>query len=141
MRGPHVIREIATPGRADSAGQPETIVLHFIQARARHHTANLGLFAEGEQVRQDVEMLTAPVFSGDTHAALDFVEDEQYFIFVADGAEGLQKLTSKMIVASFALDWLNNDRGYVGAFLSKDLSNLFFSQLLFSDYVLKAFLG
>src|SRR6267142_2294118 len=84
-------------------------------------------------------MFATPAFARDTHAALDFVEDQQYFILVADCAQRLQKLAAKMIISSFALDRLNNNRRDIDAFRRDYVTNLFLGQFLLFDYRSVAF--
>src|SRR5438477_9895134 len=54
-------------------------------------------------------MLTAPHLTGDTHAALHFVEDEKDVVFVADLAELFQPFAPEMIIAALALDRFDDD--------------------------------
>ncbi len=94
-------------------GRRKAVVLHLVQPRPGHDAADLGLLAERQQVRQHAEMLAAPVPAGDAHAALHFVEDQQHFVLVADPAQRLQPFAAEMVVAAFALDRLDDDRGDV----------------------------
>ncbi len=98
-------------------GRRKAIVLHLIEPRPGHHATDLRLFPERHQVGQHAEMLAAPVAAGRSHAALHFVENEQHFVLVADAAQRLQPFAAEMIVAAFALDRLDDDRGDVDAAL------------------------
>jgi len=48
-------------------------------------------------------MLATPVPSGEPHPGLDFVEDQQNVIFIANPSQRLQPFTAEMIVAALAL--------------------------------------
>src|SRR5436190_19300814 len=116
MSRANVISKVTAPGRADPARQSETVVFYLVQAWARHDTADLGLFAKNQQVGPHVKMLTTPIPSRDSHTALHFIEDEQEVVLVAETAQGLQKLASKMVVTALALDGLDDDRGDIVRF-------------------------
>ncbi len=60
-------------------------------------------------------MFAAPISAGGAHAALHFVENQEHFVLVADAAERSQPFAAEMIVATFALDRLDDDRGDVDA--------------------------
>ena len=55
---------------------------------------------------------------------LHFVEDQEHLVLVADLAQLLQQLAAEMIVAAFALDRLDDDRGDVDAALVDELPDL-----------------
>ena len=55
-------------------------------------------------------------------AALHFVENEEHFVLVANAAKRLQPFAAEMIVAAFALDRLDDDRGDVDAALARRTS-------------------
>src|SRR5436309_90713 len=65
-----------------------------------------------------------------THAALDFVENEQHVAFVANPAQSFQKLASKMIVATFTLNRFDNDGRDVSSFFLQNRANLVLSLAL-----------
>ena len=98
-------------------GRRKAVVLHLIESRPGHDAADLRLFPERHQVGHNAEMLAAPVAAGRAHPALHFVENEEHFVLVADPAQRLQPFAAEMIVAAFALDRLDNDRGDVEAAL------------------------
>ena len=133
MGGADIVGEVAAPGRADAAGEAEAVVLDLVQARPGHDAADLGFLAEDQQVGQHVEMLAAPVPAGNAHAALDFVEDEQEVVLVANPPQRAQELAAEMVVAALALDRLDDDGGDVGGLLREDVADLFQGQLLFLD--------
>ena len=54
-------------------------------------------------------MFAAPVASGDAHAALHFVENQQDIVLVANFPQLLQPFAAEMVVSAFTLDWLDND--------------------------------
>ena len=56
-------------------------------------------------------MLPRPHFAGDAHAALDFVEYEQHFVFVAYLAQLLEEFRAEVVVSAFALYRFDDDRG------------------------------
>ena len=78
-------------------------------------------------------MLAAPVLAGDAHAALDFVEDEQHVVLVANPAQRLQEFAPEMVVAALALDRLDDDRGDVRGLLGEHVADLLECQLFLLD--------
>src|SRR2546425_1152367 len=86
MGGADEIGEVSTPGRTDAAGQPETIILPFVQPRPRHDTADLSLFAKGKQIGQHAEVLAAPIAAGESHSGLDLVKNQQDVILITNPA-------------------------------------------------------
>ena len=116
-------------------GTRKAIVLDLIEPRPGHYATDLGFFPERHQVGQNAEMLTAPVAAGDAHPALHFVENEQHFILVADPAERLQPFATEMIVATFTLDRLDNNRGDVETALLHELHDLGFGFFFPLDHV------
>src|ERR1039458_9734678 len=109
MGGADIVSEIAAPGRANAAGEAEAVVFDFIEARPGYDATDLGLLAEDQQVRQHVEMLAAPVPAGNAHATLDFVEDEQEVVVVANLPQRAQEFAAEMVVAALALDRLDGN--------------------------------
>ena len=65
--------------------------------------------------------------------ALDFVEDEQEVVLVANPPQRAQELAAEMVVAALALDRLDDDGGDVGGFLREDVADLFQGELFFLD--------
>ena len=116
-------------------GTRKAIVLNLIEPRPGHDATDLGFFPERHQVGHNAEMLTAPVAAGDAHPALHFVKNEEHFILVADPAEGLQPFATEMIVATFTLDRLDNNRGDVETALLHELHDLGFGFFLPLDHV------
>src|SRR5580765_1998368 len=85
-------------------------------------------------------MFAAPVLAGDTHPTLHFIEDQQNVVFIADRAQSLQKLAPKMIVATLALYWFDDNRGDIRAFRGNYISDLLLCYLFFFDHPSDAFL-
>ena len=86
-------------------------------------------------------MLPGPHLAGDAHTALDFVENKEHFIFVADLAQLLEELGAEVVVSALALDRLNDDRrdavGIVHEHLLDLLDRLRFEPLDVADMFLK----
>jgi len=108
---------LPTPRGVNAAWLPEAVFGHFIQAWPGHDATDLRLFAEGEQVRQYIEVLTAPVAASCAHAALHFIENQEQIVLVANIPQSLEPFGAKMIIAPFALDGFDDDGGDVGAAL------------------------
>ena len=116
-------------------GEAKTIIFYFIKTRAGHDAADLGLFAKHQQIRENTRMQTAPVFAGDAHAALHFVKNQQYVVFIAQAAQQFKKFGTEMPVPAFALDGFNDNGGNVCRLLRQDVADLFFGELFFFDHV------
>ena len=103
----------------------EDIVRNIIDARANHDATDLHLLAEGHDVWFDAEPLMGPPFAGNANASLDFVENEECFVFVAKFAQPLQELWTEMVVAPFTLDRLDDDCGNVVLIVDECLLDVF----------------
>ncbi len=66
---------------------------------------------ERDDIRDDVEVLRCEHLAGASHAALDFVEDQQDAVAVGDAAQFVEELLGRDEVAAFALDRFDHDRG------------------------------
>ena len=75
------------------------------QARADGEAAAEG-FGGGENIGNDAVMLIGEPFAGASDAGLDFVEDQQGVVLVAEGAGGFQIRLVGGVDAAFALDRL-----------------------------------
>ena len=64
---------------------------------------------------------------------LDFVEDEQDVVLVANAAQRLQEFAAEMVVAALTLDRLDDDGGDIRGFLREDVADLFQRQLFLLD--------
>src|SRR5262245_966795 len=80
-------------------------------------------------------MFAAPIAPGCAHAALHFVNNQQDIVLVGNRSQFLQPLTPKMVVAAFALDWLDDDRANVDVALLDEVSDLALSLLFALDHV------
>ena len=102
------------------------VVLHFIEPRSGHHAANLHFFSERQQIRLHVEMLATPGATSGAQSGLHFVENQQDVALVADLAQLPQPFATEMIVAAFALDRFDYDRGDVGPAFIDEFPNFRF---------------
>src|SRR5437016_7298703 len=84
-------------------------------------------------------MFATPVTAGGAHAALHFVENQQDIVFVGNISQLLQPFTAKMIVASFALDRLDNNRANVDVALLNEITDLALGFLFPLNHVRLAF--
>src|SRR5450830_852769 len=66
-------------------------------------------FGQGHCVRRHSVVLKSEEFSGAAHSGLDFVEDEQNFMLVAELAQVFQEAGSGWVDSTLALDWFNDD--------------------------------
>src|SRR4051794_16294329 len=79
-------------------------------------------------------MFTAPILAGDSHTTLDFIEDQEDIILVADLSQQLEKLAAEMIVAALTLNRLDDDRGNINSLLIDDVADSLLSNpFLFHD--------
>src|SRR5438105_2657880 len=69
-------------------------------------------------------MLATPVFAGSSDSGLDLIKDEQDLVIIANPAERPQPFAPEMIIASLALNWLDNNGSDVLGFAPKDFPNL-----------------
>ena len=69
-------------------------------------------------------MFAAPIAAGRSHAALHFVENKEYLVFVANFSQLLQPFTAEMIIAAFALDRLDDDGANVDLALLDEFVDL-----------------
>src|SRR5437667_8610480 len=129
-----VISEIPSPGRADAAGQPEAIVLHFVQARPGHDATDLRFFSESQQVGHHSKMFAAPVPARDAHPGLHLVKNEQHLVLLANLPEQLEEFAPEMVIAAFTLDRFNDDRRNMFPFLCQNIADLFFGESLFLNH-------
>src|SRR5688572_23792995 len=83
-------------------------------------------------------MLATPGLASDPHTALHFVEDEQDVILVADAAQDAEPLRAKVIVATFALNRLNDHCGDILTTPLDELLDFRLGALLTFDHVLLA---
>src|SRR5882757_76020 len=83
-------------------------------------------------------MLATPHLSGNTHAALHFVEDEEDVVLIADFAQLLQPFASEIIIAAFTLDRLNDDGADVDLTLVEVSMDLLLRLFLARNHVLLA---
>ena len=77
-------------------------------------------------------------FAGRAHPALHLVENEKHLVLVANPAERAQPFAAEMIVAAFALNWLDDDRGDVVPALFDELHDLGFRFFLALNHVARA---
>src|SRR5205085_12026888 len=77
----------------------------------------------------------APHLSSCSEAALDFVENQQHLVLVADLAEPLEEFTSEMIVAALALDRLDDDRRNINTAFLNETADLLLRSLCSRDHV------
>ena len=77
------------------------------------NAANLSLLAEGDDVGFDAHVLDSPHLAGSAHAGLDFVGDQHEVVFVGQPPQFRKELRAEMIVAAFALDRFDDQRGDV----------------------------
>ena len=80
-------------------------------------------------------MLAAPVATCCSHTALHFVENKEHLILVTDAAKCSKPFTSEMIIASLALNWLNNNGRDVDAALGDKLHDLRLGFLFPRNYI------
>src|SRR5207237_8155605 len=111
------------------------VVIHFLETRASHHTANLHFFAKREQVGLHIEMLAAPAAAGRAEAGLDFVENQNDSILVTNLPQFPQPFAAEMIIAAFALDRFNNNGGNIDSAFIDEFSNLGLRFFLALDHV------
>jgi hypothetical protein len=64
---------------------------------------------------------------------LDFVEDEQEVVVVANPPQRVKKLAAEMVVAPLALDRLDDNGGDVHGFLGEHVADLLEGELFFLD--------
>lgn len=95
-------------------------------------TSSLGFLGEGNHVRGvlEVPVLVSPEFTSSTNTSLNLINDQQNVVLASNGTELLEELWASVVVATFALDGLNNNgsRGQVPA-LDK-VFNLIYTGLL-----------
>ncbi len=90
----------ARPGHDGITGDADT-----------HGHAGGDALGNGDDIRFDVKMLDRPPLAGASHAALDFVGDEQDVVLVAQFAQGGEEPGGRNDVAALALDGLDQDAG------------------------------
>src|SRR5664279_2037428 len=83
-------------------------------------------------------MFAAPVAASGSHAALHFVENQKHLVLVADPSQSLKPFAAEMIVAPFALDRLDDDRGDIDATLGDELHDLLLGDFLAREDVVLA---
>ena len=132
------VREIAAPRGVDASRQPKDILLHLIQPRTGQHSADLSFFPKTQKVGHDAKMFAAPAFACQPHARLHFVKNQEHFVFITNGPQGLKPFLPEMIIATFPLDGFNDNGGDVGAFLRDVFSDLCFRNPLFFGHSLAA---
>ena len=93
-----------------AANESNCPVLH--RAGGRPSRRNLRFFAERHQVGHDAEMFATPVASGGATSRTALRRKWEHFVFVADAAQVCSH-SPEMIVAAFALDRFDDDRGDV----------------------------
>ena len=65
----------------------------------------------GDHVRGDAGVFDGPPLTGASHAGLDFVDDQQDAVLVADAAQFLEESRGRGKVSAFALDGFDDDGG------------------------------
>src|SRR5689334_22479194 len=81
----------------------EYIFGNFIDSFSCKYSANLCLFAEGNNIRLHV-MLVSPPFTCHTYTGLHFIKNEEYLIFIAYPSQLFEELNPEMVIAAFTLD-------------------------------------
>ncbi len=71
-------------------------------------------------------MFAAPAFTGESHAGLHFVENQQDVILVANLSQRLKPFLAEMMIPAFALNRFDDDRRDVHALLRNDVADLLF---------------
>src|ERR1043166_9689077 len=138
MRGANHIDQISAPGRIDPARQPENIRRDLVQSRSSHDAAHLRFFSKHEQIRNDLEMLATPGATGRAEAGLHFIEDQKNFVFITNAPQRPQPFSSKMVVAAFTLDGLDDDCRKVRRAGVDDVAQFSFDLLLACDDATRA---
>src|SRR5262245_1029816 len=80
-------------------------------------------------------MFAAPIATGGAHPALDFVETQQDIVFVRNLSQFLEPFTAKMIVATFALDRLDDDGADVDVALLDEVADFALGLLFALDHI------
>src|SRR5205807_3620889 len=80
-------------------------------------------------------MFAAPIATSHAHPALHLVENQKDVVFIGNSPELLQPFTAEMVVASLALDWLDDDRADINVALLDELVDLALGSLLPFDHV------
>ncbi len=80
-------------------------------ADAEGHSGSDAL-GDADHVRLDAGMLDGPPLSSPTCAALDFVDDEENAVTIADGTQFAHEVVRSNDITAFALDWFDEDSCY-----------------------------
>ena len=80
-------------------------------------------------------MLAAPIATSRAHAALHFIENEEDIVRIGNFPQLLQPFAAEMVIATLALDWLDNDGADVDLPLADKVVNLAFSLLFPFDHI------
>ena len=110
LRAADHVREVSAPRRVDARRDLEDVVGHVVDAPVGREAADLRLLAEDEEVRLDGQLLPAPHRTGQADARLHFVEDEEELELVGQAAQAAEELRAEMVVSSFSLDRLEDER-------------------------------
>ena len=121
---PDHVDEVAAPGRVDAGGDREDVLLLVEDPLVRREAADLHLLPEGEEVGHDADRLEAPHPPGEADAGLDLVEDEEHLVLVAELPERGEELGAEVVVASLALDRLDDEGRHVVPVLDEGLLHL-----------------
>ena len=76
-------------------------------------------------------MLMCPPFTCHSDSGLDFIEDEQHFVFIAQGSYRFEEFGSEMVVTALTLNRLHDEGGDVIFVIHKSFFN--FAHSLFFE--------
>ena len=91
------------------AGKPVHDLGAGDERRERQAAGNA--LGDGDHVGGDAGVFDGPPLAGASHAGLDFVDDQQDAVLVADAAEFLEESGGRGKVSAFALDGFDDDGG------------------------------
>src|SRR5438067_8393844 len=80
-------------------------------------------------------MLATPGPTSRAEPSLDFVENQQDIVLIANLAQLPQPFPTEMIVAALALNWFDDDCGDVGPAFVDEFSDLRFGSFLAFDHI------
>ena len=119
----HHVHEIPTPRRVQTARLLKHIFLYFVHTSRSQKSADLRLLAERHHVGLD-EILVRPHLSGEPHSGLHFIENKQGVVLVRKLSQPLEEVLIEVMIAAFALNRFDYDRGNIVLVLEKGLLDL-----------------
>ncbi len=121
--GPHHVHQVSAPGGIQPARDRKDVVLHLFDPSSAEEPAHLHLLPERDHVRLD-EVLVRPHLPRHADAGLDLVDDQHRLVLVGQLPERPEELAAEMVVASFSLDRLDDDRRNVVLVVAERLLDL-----------------